>query len=110
MQLHAQIQLPLGPGLDAFAQGLFICGGRGSNSLSHVSPSASPWHADPVEHIALDEIAGAVRHRIASKSSSVRRLVQAGDADALIQRAQALARSKPKAIRTPSALYFSDLF
>ncbi|CAL1159527.1 unnamed protein product [Cladocopium goreaui] len=66
--------------------------------------------ADPVEHIALDEIAGAVRHRIASKSSSVRQLVQAGDADALIQRAQALARSKPKAIRTPSALYFSDLY
>ena len=38
------IKCLLGPGLDAFAQGLSFCGGRGSNSLPYVSTSASPRH------------------------------------------------------------------
>ena len=108
--MHAQIQCLLGPGWDAFAQGLSFCGGRGSNSLPYMfQPRRLHGIADVVEHVALDEIAGAVRHRLHSVGS-VRQLVQAGDVDTLIQRVQAFARSKPKAINTPSALEFTDLF
>ena len=107
--MHAQIQCLLGPGLDAFAQGLSFCGGRAAIRCRMFQPRRLHSIADPVEHVALDKIAGAVRHR-PHYVGSVRQLVQAGDVDTLIQRAQAFARSKPKAINTPSALEFTDLF
>ena len=65
--------------------------------------------ADPVEHVALDEIAGAARHRL-KPVGSVRQLVKNGDVPTLIRGAEAFACSKPKAINMPSALKFTDLF
>ena len=53
--------------------------------------------ADPLEHIALDEVAGVLFHHFASVPN-LRSSVQVGNLDALIHVAQTFSRSKPKEV------------
>ena len=66
--------------------------------------------AEPVEHIALDEVAGMLRHRLA-RAGNVRALVKDGLSDLLIQAASELeTRAKPQAVRSVDYLENCNLF
>ena len=65
--------------------------------------------ADPLEHMALDEVAGVLFHRLVSVSN-VRACVQEGNLDELTQGAQAFSRSKPKESNTVEHLGKTNLY
>ena len=65
--------------------------------------------SDSSELFALDEITGALFHRLAG-IGNVRAHVESGNADALIQGAMAFERARPKAIETVGHLKNTNLF
>ena len=65
--------------------------------------------ADPLEHMALDEVAGVLFHRLASVPN-LRSCVKDVNLDALIQGAEALSRSKPKEIFQAPAIEKTNLY
>ena len=65
--------------------------------------------ADPLEHMALDEVAGVLFHRLASVPN-LRSSVQNGNLDALIHGAQNLHRSKPKEINAVETIETTNLY
>lgn len=72
--------------------------------------SAKPMYSlnDPSEKVPLDEVSGALAHRMAN-AGKLRELVQAGDPAALIEAAQKFDEAKPKAINKPPCLVKSSL-
>lgn len=65
--------------------------------------------ADPLEHMALDEVDGVLFHRWASVPN-LRSCVQGGNLDALIQGAQGFPRSKPKEINAVETIEMTNLY
>ena len=65
--------------------------------------------ADPLEHMALDEVAGVLFHRLASVPN-LRSSVQDGNLDALIHVAQTFSRSKPKESNVVETIETTNLY